>query len=60
MLNQRIQRMKKKYLETRPNITSERMRLATSAYQKYAGDAIPIFRAKVLAYVLDHMTILIN
>ena len=60
MLNNRIQRMKKRYLETRPNITPERMKLATQAYQKYAGEAVPIFRAKVLAHVLDHMTILIN
>lgn len=60
MLNERLQRMKKRCLETRPNITPERLRLATEAYQKYAGEAVPVFRAKVLAYVLDHMTILIN
>jgi formate C-acetyltransferase len=60
MLNERLQRMKKRYFDTRPNITAERIRLATEAYQKFAGDAIPIFRAKVLAYVLENMTILIN
>lgn len=60
MLNERLQRMKKRCFDTRPNITAERLRLATEAYQKYAGEAIPIFRAKILAYVLDHMTILIN
>jgi len=60
MLNDRITRMKQRYLGTRPNITAERMRLATEAYQKFAGEAIPIFRAKVLAYVLEHMTIVIH
>ncbi len=60
MLNNRIQRMKQRYLDTRPNITSERIRLATEGYQKYAGEAISIFRAKVLSYVLEHMTIVIH
>lgn len=60
MLNERLQRMKNRYFETRPNLTPERIRLATEAYQKYAGEAIPIFRAKVLAYVLENMTTLIN
>ncbi len=60
MLNERLQRMKKRCFDTRPNITAERLRLATEAYQKFAGEAIPVFRAKILAYVLDHMTILIN
>jgi len=60
MLNDRIQRMKNKYFETKPNLTPERLRLATEAYQKFSGEAIPVFRAKILAYVLDNMTILIN
>lgn len=60
MLNARLQRMKKRCLDTRPNITAERLRLATEAYRKYAGESVHVFRAKVLAYVLDHMTILIN
>ena len=60
MLNERLQRMKKRCFDTRPNITAERLRLATEAYQKYAGDSVHVFRAKILAYVLDHMTILIN
>ena len=55
MLTDRLQRMKKRYFDTRPNITSERIGLATEAYQKFAGESIPVFRAKILAYVLDHM-----
>ena len=60
MLNQRLERMRNRYFDTRPNLTPERLQLAAEAYQKYAGDAIPVFRARVLAHVLDHMTILIN
>jgi len=60
MLNERLERMRKRYFDTKPNITAERLLLATEAYKKYAGDAIPVFRAKILAHVLDNMTILIN
>ena len=33
--------------------------MQTEAYQKYAGDAIPVFRAKVVKYIMEHMTTLI-
>ncbi len=59
MLTNRIERLKKRFFETRQSITAERLVLATEAYKKYAGEAIPIFRAKVLEYVLDNMTIFI-
>ena len=51
--------MRNRLWDTRPCITAERLVLATEAYQKYAGDAIPIFRAKVVNYILEHMTTLI-
>ena len=35
------------------------MVLATEAYQKFAGDAVPIFRAKVVNYIMENMTTLI-
>ncbi|MCD8123338.1 MAG: pyruvate formate-lyase [Clostridiales bacterium] len=60
VLNFRIEKMKKRLLETKPSVSSERLRLATEAYQKYAGEAIPLFRAHVFAYVLDHMTVVIR
>lgn len=59
MLNERIQRMREKYLSTTPCITAERMVLATEAYKEFAGEAAPIFRAKVARYVMENMTTLV-
>lgn len=59
MLTPRVKRMKEKYFDTIPTITAERLVLATEAYQKFAGDAVPIFRAKVTNYVMENMTTLI-
>ena len=60
MPTERIIRMKQRLLSTRPSISAERMLLATRAYQKYAGEETQIFRAKVFAYVLDHMSVVIG
>jgi formate C-acetyltransferase len=51
--------MKQKYLDATPCITAERLVLATEAHKKFAGDAIPVFRAKIAEYVMEHMTTLI-
>ncbi len=59
MLNDRLKRMREKLFDSRPCITAERLVLATEAYQKFAGDAVPIFRAKVVNYIMEHMTTLI-
>lgn len=59
MLTPRVQRMREKYFNTIPAITAERLVLATEAYQKYAGDAIPIFRAEVVNHIMENMTTLI-
>lgn len=59
MLTPRVKRMKEKYFDTIPQITAERLVLATEAYQKFAGEAIPVFRAKVVNYIMEHMTTLI-
>lgn len=48
MLTARVKKMKEKYFDTIPQITAERLVLQTEAYKKYAGDAVPIFRAKVV------------
>ncbi|MGN8897632.1 glycyl radical protein [Flavonifractor sp. HCP28S3_F3] len=58
-MNERLQRMRNKLYNSRPCITAERLELATQAYQKFAGDATPIFRAKVVNYIMEHMTTLI-
>ena len=59
MLNERLTRMREKYFNTIPAITAERLVLATEAYQKFAGDVAPVFRAKIAKYVMEHMTTLI-
>lgn len=59
MLSERVQKMRNKLWDTRPCITAERLVLATEAYQKFAGDAIPLFRAKVVKHIMEHMTTLI-
>lgn len=59
MLNERLQRMRNKLFDSRPCITAERLVLQTEAYQKFAGEAVPIFRAKVVRYIMEHMTTLL-
>ena len=59
MLNERLTRMRNKLFDSRPCITAERLVLETEAYQKFAGEATPIFRAKVVKYIMEHMTTLI-
>ena len=58
-MNERIRRMRERMMSTRPSITAERLVLQTEAYQKFAGDAIPVFRAEVVKYIMEHMTTLI-
>jgi len=60
MMTDRISRMKERYLATKPSVTPDRLLLATEAYRKFAGEAVPIFRARVLAYVMDHIPIAVN
>ena len=59
MLTARVKKMKEKYFDTIPQITAERLVLQTEAYKKYAGDAVPIFRAKVVNHIMENMTTLI-
>lgn len=59
MRTPRIERMRNRYFDTIPTITAERLVLATEAYQKFAGDAVPIFRANVVKYIMERMTTLI-
>ena len=59
MSTPRVKRMREKYFNTIPTITSERLVLATEAYKKFAGDAVPIFRAKVVKHIMENMTTLI-
>lgn len=58
-MNERIARLKDKYFNTIPQITAERLVLATEGYKLFAGDAVPIFRAKVVNHIMENMTTLI-
>ena len=59
MLTPRVARLREKYFNTMPAITAERLVLATEAYKQFAGDAVPIFRAKVVNHIMENMTTLI-
>lgn len=59
MLTPRVQRLRDKYFDTIPRITAERLLLATEAYKMFAGEAVPVFRAKVVNHILENMTCLI-
>ena len=59
MLTERVRKIREKYFDTIPSITAERLVLATEAHKKFAGDAIPVFRAKIVKYVMENMTTLI-
>lgn len=59
MLNERLTRMRRKLWDSHPCVTAERLVLETEAYKQFAGDAVPLFRAKVVNYIMEHMTTLI-
>ena len=59
MLTPRVRKIKQKYFDTIPQITAERLVLQTEAYKKFAGDAVPLFRAKVVNHIMENMTTLI-
>lgn len=58
-MTDRVQALRNKYFSSRPCITAERLVLQTEAYQRFAGDAAPLFRAKVVNYIMEHMTTLV-
>ena len=59
MLTKRLEKMRNRYFNTLPSITSERLVLTTEAYKKFAGEASPVFRGKISRYVLENMTTLV-
>ena len=48
MRTPRIDRMRERHFSTTPCITAEHLVLQTQAYKQFAGDAVPVFRAKVV------------
>lgn len=53
----RTERLKKRLLDTVPEVDSERMRLITEAYQQTEGQEIQIRRAKAFYYIVQNMTL---
>jgi pyruvate formate-lyase/glycerol dehydratase family glycyl radical enzyme len=53
----RTERLKKRLLDTVPEIDSERMRLITEAYQMAEGEEIQIKRAKAFKHITENMTL---
>lgn len=51
--------MRNKLWDSHPCLTGERIVLQTEAYKQFAGEAVPIFRAQVVNYIMEHMTTLI-
>ncbi|MCD8123336.1 MAG: pyruvate formate-lyase [Clostridiales bacterium] len=60
MIAERIQKMREIVVNARPSLSAERLVLVTEAYREFGGEAAPVFRARVFAYVLDHMELLIR
>ena len=58
-MTDRVRRMREKYFASRPCITAERLVLQTEAYKRFAGDAVPVFRAEVVRCIMEHMTTLV-
>lgn len=44
MITSRVQRLKDRFLSVKPNITPERLLLATEAYKKFEGEPMKLFR----------------
>lgn len=53
----RTERLKKRLLDTVPEVDSERMRLITEAYKLTEGEEIQIRRAKAFKYIVENMTL---
>ncbi len=60
MLTERIEKQRDKMRATKPHICVERAELITEFYRKCSCDTPTIRRAKMLKYLLNHMTIYIT
>lgn len=58
-MNKRVQYLKDLLMKEPPYVSKERLILATEAADEYSGEAIPIYRAHILEYVLAHKEIII-
>lgn len=56
-MTNRVSELRRLLMDTKPSLSARRLTLVTQAYQKFAGDAIPIFRAEVLRYILENLPV---
>lgn len=60
-MNERIAKLRRQSLSTKPSVSIERARLVTRAYKKWQGEvSTPVLRALVFKYVLQNKKICIN
>jgi pyruvate formate-lyase/glycerol dehydratase family glycyl radical enzyme len=59
-MTDRVEKLKQHFMQSKPCLSADRLTLVTEAYQKFAGEAVPIFRAKVLYHILDHLPIYVG
>lgn len=56
-MTERVQKLRKQLLEVKPALSIERLRMETEAAKMFSGAPTPIYRAKILEYVLQHKTV---
>ncbi|MGI6424297.1 MAG: glycyl radical protein [Tepidanaerobacteraceae bacterium] len=60
MLTPRVKKLKEQLRSTKPNICVERAKLTTEAYKKFFNEPPVLLRAKLLDYLLENKSIVIN
>lgn len=56
-MTERVKKLRKQLLDVKPALSIERLRLETEAAKMFSGAPTPIYRAKILEYVLQHKTV---
>lgn len=56
-MTKRVKKLRKQLLDVKPALSIERLRLETEAAKRFSGAPTPIYRAKILEYVLQHKTV---
>lgn len=59
-MEERIARLRRETLETKPWVSIERARLLTEFYREDRSASVPVQRARALAYLMEHKTIYIG
>ena len=62
VITERVKKLHRLSLETRPALSGERAKLLTAFYQRHANpmESIPVMRARAFYYLLEHKTIWIG